>query len=346
MDSFVVSAITSALLVALAASTVLSSAQQPAAPAPSLPAVGRVVKLDPALERIVATDASVEKIAGNLKFAEGPLWTRDGSLLFSDGPANIIYKLKPGGQPAIFRQPSGYDGTDLPESFFKGSNGLTFDKQGRLILSEHGNRRLTRLERDGTLTVLADKYEGKRINSPDDVIVKSDGSIYFADPPYGLQGGDTDPKKELPYSGIFRVVNGKVELLNKAMARPNGLGFSPDEKYLYVSNSEARRKIWMRFGVKSDGTLDEGAVFLDVTSERAPGVPDGLKLDTAGNLYGTGPGGIWIISPQAKPLGRIELPEAPANMAWGDRDGKTLYITARTSVYRVRMKASGKRPCC
>jgi gluconolactonase len=170
--------------------------------------------------------------------------------------------------------------------------------------------------------------------------------VYFADPPYGLQQGDADPLKELAFSGVYRAVNGKVELLNKELPRPNGLGFSPDEKFLHVSNSQTARKIWMRYGVKADGTLDEGKVFLDVTTERAPGAPDGLKLDNAGNLHGTGPGGIWIISPEAKPLGRIELPEVPANMAWGDADGKTLYITARTSVHRVRMKASGQRPCC
>jgi len=313
---------------------------------PALPAVGRIVKLDGALDAIVAENATVDKIATDIKFAEGPLWTRDGQLLFSDGPANTIYKMSIDGARAVFRTPSGYDGTDLPETFFKGSNGLTMDVQGRLIICEHGNRRLTRLEPNGTLTVLADKFSGRRLNSPDDAVVKRDGSIYFADPPYGLQGQDTDPKKEISFTGVYRWKDGAVDLLAQDLPRANGLGFSPDERFLYVSNSQAQRKVWMRYPVKADGLLDKGTVFLDVTTERAQGVPDGLKLDVTGNLYGTGPGGIWIISPDAKPLGRIELPEVPANMAWGGSDGRTLYITARTSIYKVQMRARGPRPCC
>jgi len=343
-----------ALAVAVAGITALGARQQPPTPAPQagrgpappLPAVGRIVKLDPALDAIVAEDAVVEKISTDLKFAEGPLWTRDGQLLFSDGPANTIYKMSIDGKKAVFRTPSGYDGTDLPETFFKGSNGLTMDAQGRLIICEHGNRRMTRLEPNGTLTVLADKFNGRRLNSPDDAVVKRDGSIYFADPPYGLQGQDTDPKKEIAFTGVYRWKDGAIDLLAQDLPRANGLGLSPDERYLYVSNSQVQRKVWMRYGVKNDGTLEPGSVFLDVTAERAQGVPDGLKLDASGNLYGTGPGGIWIISPAAKPLGRIEMPEVPANMAWGGSDGRTLYITARTSIYKVQMRARGPRPCC
>ena len=195
------------------------------------------------------------------------------------------------------------------------------------------------------MTVLADKFEGKRLNSPNDVVVKSDGAIYFTDPPYGLPRQNDDPAKEIPYSGIYRIRAGKIELISKDVQWPNGIGFSPDEKYLYVANSDPMNRVWMRFEVKADGMLGAGSVFYAVPASAPGGIPDGLKLDTNGNLFGTGPGGVWIISPEGKALGRIEPPEVPANVGWGD-DGKTLYMTARTSVYRIRLLASGKQPCC
>ena len=177
-----------------------------------------------------------------------------------------------------------------------GSNGLTLDKEGRVIIAEHGNRRVTRLEITGEMTVLADEFEGKRLNSPNDVVVKSDGAVYFTDPPYGLPRQNDDPAKELPFSGVFRVKNGKVDLVSKDVQWPNGLGFSPDEKYLIVANSDPMRRVWFRFEVKADGMLGASTPLYTVPQDGPAGIPDGLKLDSNGNLFGTGPGGVWIIS--------------------------------------------------
>jgi gluconolactonase len=192
--------------------------------------------------------------------------------------------------------------------------------------------------------VVAHSYNGKRLKSPNDVVVKSDGAIYFTDPPYGLPDGDQDKQKELPFNGVYRFKDGKLTLLVKEMARPNGLAFSPDEKFLYVANSDPGKKIWMKFPVKADGTLGAGKVFYDVTGMTQDGLPDGMKIDTQGNLYCTGPGGIWVFSPQGKHLGAIQPPETPANRAWGDADSKTLYITARTGLYRIKLSIPGPRP--
>jgi gluconolactonase len=309
------------------------------------PREARVVRLDPALDAIVPAGATIEKVADGFQFTEGPVWSRDGELLFSDIPANIIYRLTSDGERSVYRQPAGYDGPPQRPGQHIGSNGLTLDRQGRLIVAEHGNRRITRVEPGGRLTVLADRYEGKRLNSPNDLVVKSDGAIYFSDPPYGLPLADEDPAKELPYSGIFRIKDGKIDLLSTAMTRPNGMGLSPDERTLYVANSDPEERHWMRFDVRADGTLGPGSIFYDASGSDLPGFPDGLTLDAAGNLYATGPAGVWVISPDAKVLGRIEAPEQPANAAFGD-DGKTLYITARRSVYRIRLNAMGLRPCC
>jgi gluconolactonase len=256
-----------------------------------------------------------------------------------------------------FRKPSGFEGTDAPAGAFIGSNGITMDKEGRLVVCEHGNRRVTRLEKDGKLTVLASEYQGKKLNSPNDAVYKSDGALYFTDPPYGFPTEDADPKKELKFNGIYRLKDGKLDLLAKELKRPNGIGFSPDEKYLYVSNSDPAKKIWMRYDVKTDGTIANGKVFYDVTKQTEDGLPDGLKLDKQGNLYGSGPGGIWVISPAGKLLGNIKPPETPANCGWGrysvgadsgkmtsDEDANTLYMTARTGVYRIQLGMAGIRP--
>jgi len=317
-------------LLLCAAATVLATAQS----------AGRVVTLDLALASLVPESATIEKLVGGLGFAEGPVWVH-GALLFSDIPGNAIHRLS-SGQDSVFRTPI-YERADFKPGFHIGSNGLTVDRQGRLIICEHGNRRVTRLEANGQLTVLADRYEGKRLNSPNDAVVKSDGSIYFTDPPYGLPAQDKDPGKELTFSGVYRLADGKLQLLTSELTRPNGLGFSPDEKYLYVANSDPARRVWMRYEVKPDGSLGTGTVFYDLASVPERGIPDGLKLDAAGNLFGTGPAGVWVISPAGKALGRIEPPEVPANVAWGE-DGKTLYMTARTSVYRIRLNAVGSLP--
>ncbi len=305
--------------------------------------VGRVVRVDPALDKLVPAGAKIEKLAGGFQFTEGPIWMRDGYLLFSDIPANAIMKWTPDGKVSAFRKPV-FPGT-FPQGQFVGSNGLTLDKQGRLIACEHGNRRVTRTEKDGKITVLADRYEGQRLNSPNDAVYKSNGDLYFTDPPYGMAKEDADPAKEMKFNGVFRLTAaGKLELLVKDMTRPNGLGFSPDEKKFYLSNSDGKQKVWMVYDVKPDGALSNGKVFYDVTKETADGMPDGMKLDTTGNVYGTGPGGIWVFSPQGKHLGTIAPPETPANCHWGDADGATLYMTARTGLYRIKLSVKGIRP--
>ena len=306
--------------------------------------VGSVRKASPALDPIVPAGAKIEKLAGGFKFTEGPLWMPEGYLLFSDIPNNAIMKWTPGGAVSVFLKPSGFNGSGAPEGAFIGSNGLTLDKQRNLLICQHGNGQLVRRDKDGKLTVLAAKYEGKRLNSPNDVVVKSDGSIYFTDPPYGFPKEDDDPGKELKFNGIYRLAGGKLQLLYRDLTRPNGLAFSPDEKVLYVANSDPKKKIWMRFDVKSDGTIANGRLFYDVTSQTAEGLPDGLKVDTKGNLYCSGPGGVWIFSSDGKHLGNIEPPEVPANVGWGDADGKTLYMTARTGLYRIKLNVAGVRP--
>ena len=303
----------------------------------------RTTKLNVELDRIVPPVVKAEKLAGGFGFTEGPVWVRDGYLLFSDIPNNVILKWEPKAGVSEFLRPAGYDGANAPPAAHIGSNGLTLDREGRLIICEHGNRRITRLEKNRRRTILADNYHGKRLNSPNDVVCKSDGAIYFTDPPYGLSQRDADPAKELPFNGVYRLSEGRLELLHEGLTRPNGLAFSPDEKYLYVSNSDPSRKVWMRFNVASDGGLSHRETFYDATQEMAEGLPDGLKLDRLGNLYCTGPGGIWIFSPAGKHLGMIELPEVPANCNWGD-GGKMLYITARTSLYRIQLCVEGIRP--
>jgi len=328
-------------------------------PAPETKArIGTIERLDPALDELVDVSAPIEKIAGGHEITEGPIYRPEGYLLFSDIPRNTIYKWTPGSGESVFRKPSGYDGTDTPvPGHIVGSNGLTIDKQGRLIICEHGNRRVTRLEPDGSLTVLADHYQGKRLNSPNDVIVKSDGTIYFSDPPYGLLKQDDDPAKELKINGLYRISGSKLELVVSDLSRPNGLAFSPDEKILYVANSDPARRIWMSYPVKPDGTLGAGTVFNDVTSDKRDGLPDGMKLDVKGNIYAASPGGMRIFSPAGKLIGTITLPEIPHNCAWGkystdaasaplgpNEIADTLYITARPSVYRIHMKVAGIRP--
>ena len=306
-----------------------------------------IVRLDPALDVIVAADAKIEKIAGGFQFTEGPVWVRDGAggyLLFSDPNANTIYRWTPDGQVSAFRTKSGYTGLDIGEYNQPGSNGLTLDRDGRLTIDEHGNRRVTRLEKNGVLTVLADRYQGKRLNSPNDLVYRSDGALYFTDPPFGLPKFYDDPRKELPFSAVFLLKDGALKAVSTELLGPNGLAFSPDEKYLYVDNWDVKKKVIMRYEVRPDGTLANGIVFLDATAEPGEQAWDGLKVDQRGNLYAAGPGGVWIISPAGKHLGTIKAPELAANMAWGDDDGRALYIAARTSVYRVRLKVAGVRP--
>ena len=303
-----------------------------------------IVRLDPAIDTIVPPNPKIFKLAEGFKFTEGPIWVPEGHLLFSDPNNNTIYKYTPDGQISVFREKSGYAGADIAEYGQPGSNGLTLDREGRLTIAEHGNRRVTRLEKNGVVTVLADRYEGKRLNSPNDLVYKSDGALYFTDPPFGLPKFYDDPRKELPYSGVFRFAEGKLQLVSQDLAGPNGLAFSPDEKYLYVDNWDVNKKVVMRYEVKADGTLSRGKVFFDMGGAPGEEALDGLKVDRQGNLYVSGPGGLWVISSDGKHLGTIKGPKLPANFAWGDADGRTLYMTARTSLYRIRLNIPGIRP--
>jgi gluconolactonase len=307
---------------------------------------GEIVRLDPAVDAIAPRDATVEKLAGGFQFTEGPVWHPDGYLLFSDPNANTIYRWTRDGQVSVFRAKSGYAGVDIATYHQPGSNGLTLDAEGRLTIDEHGRRRVVRLEKNGVITVLADRYQGKRLNSPNDLVYKSDGSLYFTDPPFGLPKVFDDPRKETPFSGVYRLAKeGALQLLARDLTGPNGLTFSPDERFLYVGNWDVNRKVIMRYPVRSDGSLGTGEVFVDATRSH-PGDQawDGVKVDAAGNVYAAGPEGIWILSPEGKHLGTIKATETPANFAWGDEDGRTMYITARTGLYRVRLSVPGIRP--
>ena len=316
--------------------------------------VGNVRRLDPALDNLISPSAKVEKVAGGFGFTEGPLWVRrDGSLLFSDLPNNAIMQWTQDGKVTVFRKPV-FAGP-YPAGAQIGANGLTLDPEGFLISAEHGNRRIARTELvrnrepvyGGPLTVLADHYKGKQLNSPNDVISKRNGDIYFTDPPglyRNFPEGPGAPSQELDFNGLYRIsAAGKLELLARDIPFPNGLAFSPDEKKLYVSNTRPEKK-WMVYDLKPDGGISNGRVFLDMTKEPGQGVPDGMKVDEEGNLYATGPGGVLVISAKAKQLGTIELPEIPSNCTFGDADGQTLFITARTSVYRIRLKVPGRLP--
>ena len=304
----------------------------------------RIVRLDPALDRIVPKGAMLEKLAGGFQFIEGPVWHPDGYLLFSDPNANTIYRWSPEGSVSVFRTKSGYSGFDIGRYHQPGSNGLTLDRNDLLTINEHGNRRVTRLERTGKITVLADRYDGKRLNSPNDLVYRSDGVLYFTDPPFGLPATFEDPAKELPFSGVYMVKDSQVTLVTKELSGPNGIAFSPDERYLYVDNWDLKRKVLMRYPVNTDGTLGQGTVFYDFTWDAEPVALDGIKVDLEGNVYVSAPGGVWILSPAGKALGRIVPPEHDANFTFGDADGKALYLTASTGLYRIRVGVAGIRP--
>jgi len=305
---------------------------------------GSIVRLDPAVDALLPADARIEKLADGFEFLEGPVWHPDGYLLFSDPNANRIYRWTSDGQVSVYRTKSGYKGANIGEYHQPGSNGLTLDREGRLTIDEHGNRRVTRLERTGALTVLADRYQGKRLNSPNDLVYRSDGALYFTDPPFGLPRVYDDPRKELPFSGVFCVKDGEVKLAATELIGPNGIAFSPDEKLLYVTNWDPQRKVVMRYDVAPDCTLSGGRVFFDMTSAPGEEALDGMKVDQRGTLYVSGPGGLWILSPEGKHLGTIVPEQLAANMAWGDSDGRTLYLAARTALYRIRLSVPGIRP--
>jgi len=309
----------------------------------------RIVKNDPAMEQIVGPNPKIFKLAEGFKFTEGPIWIPDGKhLLFSDPNSNVIYKFTPNGNEKgkleVFRTPSGYSGMDIAEYGQPGANGLTIDPQGRLTINEHGNHRVTRLEKDGSLKVLTDSYEGKRLNSPNDLVYRSDGTLFFTDPPFGLPKFFDDPRRELKFSGVYSIYKDKLQLVSTDFTGPNGIAFSPDEKYLYVGNWDEKKKVVMRYEVTADGRLENGKLFFDMTSAKGEDALDGIKVDQAGNLYVSGPGGLWVISAEGKHLGTIIAPKHVHNMAWGDDDGKTLYLCARSGLYKMRLNVAGVRP--
>lgn len=339
------------VLVILATGVVLLTSQE----------TGRIERTSGELDQLLAKDAKVERLAthSGFKWTEGPVWIHAGYLLFAEIPSNGIYKWSPGKEITVFLHPSGYKGSAPfggPES---GSNGMTLDKKGRLTVAGHAQRDVYRLESmnpQGPITILADSYQGKKLNSPNDLVYKSDGSLYFTDPPYGLATqNEKDPQKQLPFNGVYRLsgaasqaagaapANDHLQVLVKDLTRPNGIAFSPDEKYLYVNNSEPK-KLWMRYTVHSDGTVGEGKVLFDATSDKSEGAPDGMKVDQKGNIYSAGPGGVWILSPEGKHLGTIRMPERTGNLTFGDADGKTLYITASSSIYRIHTLVPGIHP--
>jgi gluconolactonase len=307
----------------------------------------RVERLDPVLDKLIAPDAKIEVLAEGYDWSEGPIWVADGGyLLFSDVPQNVVHRWKAGEGARPYLRPSGYTGSE-PRGGEMGSNGLTIDKAGRLVLCQHGDRRVARMDAplsdpQPKFTTLADRYQGKRFNSPNDLVFHSSGDVYFTDPPYGLVKQVDDPAREIPYQGVYRVRSGVVTLLTREMTRPNGLAFSPDEKLLYVAQSDPAAAIWRVFDVKPDGTLGASRVLFDATAltKTGPGLPDGLKVDTGGNLFATGPGGVLVISPQGKHLGTIVTGQATSNCAFGD-DGRSLYMTADMYLMRVRLKATG-----
>lgn len=309
----------------------------------NFPVLGRIHRLDPGLDALIPKDARIEVLASGFEWAEGPVWMKEGGfLLFSDIPRNAVMKWVEGVGVSVYMKPAGYTGvTEYGRE--PGSNGLVADSEGRLVLCEHGDRRISRLEKEGGKKTLADSFQGKRLNSPNDAVYKSNGDLYFTDPPYGLPKQWNDPRRELDFCGVYRLSrDGRLTLLSREMTRPNGIAFSPDEKTLYVAQSDAKRAIWMAFPVKDDGTLGPGRVFADVTSVmgKLPGAPDGLKVDIHGNLFATGPGGVYVFSPGGKTLGRIETGERTANCAWGG-DGSTLYLTADMYLCRVKTTTKG-----
>jgi gluconolactonase len=303
---------------------------------PGEPLELRVERADPGLDAIVEPSAGLERVASGFEFTEGPLWSPDGALLFSSPNTNAIYRLDPSvGAVTVFRPKSGYTGTDIGRYHQPGSNGLAFSPDGRLTICQHGNRRVLQVNPHGDTTVQADRFDGSRLNSPNDLVFASDGTLYFTDPPFGLPGGFDDPARELPFSGVFRVRDGEISLVTDELAGPNGIAISPDERYLYVGDWDPDRKVVMRYDLVSGAS----EVLYDMTGAPGEDAIDGIKVDPVGNLFVCGPGGIWVLSPDGEKLGVLGLPEDPHNLAWGDADAGALYITALTSVYRLRLRS-------
>ncbi|MEO1625834.1 MAG: SMP-30/gluconolactonase/LRE family protein [Bacteroidota bacterium] len=309
------------------------------------PTVGEVERLDPAIDALIPTTVQIEVLGEGMQWSEGPIWLEDKQLLLcSDVPENKVYQWSEQKGFGLFLEPSGFTGEET-DSREKGSNGLTLDPQGRLTLCQHGDRRVARYTGDfaspsPSFETVVDRYEGKRFNSPNDLVFDSKGNLYFTDPPYGLSGAMMDdPKKELPFQGVFKyTAEGELHLLTDQLSRPNGLALSPDETILYVANSDPEKAVWMAYPLLDGHKIGEGKLFYDATPLVAtdPGLPDGLKLDAKGNLYATGPGGLWIFSPEGKVLGKVKAGKLMSNCNF-DNDKKTLFITADDLLLRLRL---------
>lgn len=321
----------------------LSACSSAPATAPSAnPAttVGKILRLDPAFDGLVSKDARIEKVATGFTFTEGPLWRPQNVLWFSDIPGNVVRSVSPSGDVKVMIQNAGGIASPGPGALI-GPNGMVADNDGAVLLCQHGGRRIVRVAPDMTITPVLEKFEGHRFNSPNDLVYRSDGALYFTDPPYGLPKQDDDPAKELKFNGVFLYKDGVLKAIVKDLERPNGIALSPDEKTLYVSNSEKKR-FWMRYDVAADGTVSNGRMFFDLADAKEQGIPDGMKVDSQGNVYAAGPEGVWVFSPDGRHLGTIQPGEVAANVGWGD-DGKSLYITASTSVYRIRVNVPGEK---
>jgi gluconolactonase len=311
-----------------------------------LPAtIGKIERFDPEFDKLVPADAAIQVLGGGFDWSEGPVWVKNGGyLLFSDIPPNKIHRWKEGEGVTLFREKVGYTGTEKFTGTEPGTNGLTINADGRLVMCCHGDRCVKRMEKDGKLTILVDKYEGKRLNSPNDLVYHSNGDLYFTDPPYGLPQREKDPARELDWFGVYRLgKDGKLTLLTKEMTRPNGIALSPDEKTLYVAQSDPAAAIWKSFPVQADGKLGKSKLIFDATpwvKEGLPGLPDGLKVDTQGNLWATGPGGVSVFNASGKLLGRLNTGEKTANCAFGE-DGTTLFITADMYLCKVKTLVKG-----
>lgn len=309
--------------------------------------LGSIERLDPAFDAIIPKGAAIEVLAGGFDWSEGPVWVKNGGyLLFSDIPKNMIWKWSAKDGLHSFLKPSGFTGTTKFTGAEPGSNGLAIDAKGNLVLCQHGDRRIARLGADQKFTTLADKFQGKRLNSPNDLVILSNGDILFTDPPYGLPGNVKDPTKELDYQGVYRLKpSGEVTLLTKKLSRPNGLDLSPDEKTLYVANSDPDQAVVQAFPINPDGSLGTGKVFCDLTADVKAnpnkGLPDGLKVDRNGNIFATAVNGIYVLSPQGKLLGKIVTNDKTANCAFGD-DGSVLYMTTNHQLTRIRTLTKGK----
>jgi gluconolactonase len=308
------------------------------------PTIGTIERKDARLDRLIPRDAAIERLAQGFDWSEGPVWVAKGEyLLFSDVPQNTVFQWSEKNGLRSFLKPSGYTGRD-PRGGEPGSNGLLLDPAGNLVLCQHGDRRVARLEADGRFTTLVDRYNGKRLNSPNDGVYNTKGDLYFTDPPYGLLKQNADPAKELDFNGVYRLSkSGELTLLTREMTFPNGIGLSPDEKTLYVANSDPAKAIWMAFDLKDDGTLGKGRVLFDSTpwaKAGKKGLPDGLKVDRDGHLFATGPGGVHIFAPDGAHLGTLATGEATANCGWGN-DGTVLYITADMYLCRVKTSTRG-----